>query len=354
MTRVASAADAATWLAAQTCHCGARQFARDPALADQGGTLVLRFAGCTRCMQPPYVDARLPEAVERAVAGMHALDPQLVARLGPFITAGFPDYAGPPPESIDTTLVSLGPDWRIAEWLRGSFGYGQARLLRSDGARALATFARPPAISFERVGEQLKLTARGVVPILDLRTAGDYAVLLEAEPTGVSLAAPRFPLVLDLALVVLGKLLDVVADAAQRGEVLRGLRPELVYIDRDLGVGVAPRAERFAMMAPESRDLAPQSPFEALYCGPETVRGTKLTTAYDVFSCCAIFVFLLTRRQPYPGQGYMSQIAAMLQGPPALPQGLDPRTAELIRAGLDPEPTKRPSAREIASAIVVS
>jgi hypothetical protein len=65
-------------------------------------------------------------------------------------------------------------------------------------------------------------------------------------------------------------------------------------------------------------------------------------------------VFLLTRRQPYPGAGYMQQMAAMMKSPPELPAALDPRTAQLIRAGLDPNPAKRPSVRDIASSIVVS
>lgn len=354
MIRIASATDAQTWLAAQPCGCGARQFDRDPVLAEHGGTLVLRFTGCARCRQPPYLAARLPDEVERTLAGRHALDPDVIAHMAPFVARAFPDYAGPPPERMDVSAVSLGPEWRIVEWLRGSFGYGQARCVRHDGVRALATFSLPPAIAAAQVIDRLTLTARGVAPILDLRSAGDYAVLLEAEPPGVALSTPMFPLVLDVALALLGHLLEIAHDAASRGEVIQGLRPELVYLDRGLALGVAPRAERFAMTRPESRDLSPTAPFEALYCGPETVRGTPPTGAFDVFSCCAIFVFLLTRRQPYPGPSYMHQIAAMLKGPPPLPAALDPRTAELVRAGLDPEPANRPSAREIASAIVVS
>jgi hypothetical protein len=50
----------------------------------------------------------------------------------------------------------------------------------------------------------------------------------------------------------------------------------------------------------------------------------------------------------------MYQIAAMMQGPPALPATLDPRTAELVRAGLSPDPKQRPTARELAAAVVVS
>lgn len=354
MIRVATAADAATWLAGQSCSCGARQFAREPVLANDRDIPVLRYGGCTRCMQPPHLDARLPEVIEVAIAGKHALDPTVVGAIAPLVIAGFDEYASGPPEHIDTSAISLGPEWSLVEWLRGSFAFGQARCVRRDGVRAVATFSRPPAAPLARVTEQLKLTAPGVTPILELRQAGEYAVLLEAEPRGLPLATPMFPVTLDVALAVVGKLLDIVRDTAGRGEVLHGLRPELVYVDRDLSVGVVPRAERFATAAPASRDLEAESPFAAFYGGPETLRGNPATAAYDVFSCCAILLFLVTRRPPFPGAGPMQQMVAMMSGPPALPAALDPRTAQLVRAGLDPDPSKRPSAKDLASSIILS
>jgi serine/threonine protein kinase len=136
--------------------------------------------------------------------------------------------------------------------------------------------------------------------------------------------------------------------------VLYSLRPELVYLDRGLVVTAVPRGEGFAMNAPESRDLNPPYPFDGLYCGPETVGDRKATPAYDVFSCCAMLLFLLTRRPPFAGPSLMHQLAAMQAGPPALPAALDPRTAELVRRGLSPDPKQRPTARELAAAVVVS
>ena len=113
--RVASAADVASWLASQTCRCGARAFAADPVLAERGGTLVVRIAGCTRCGEPAYVDAELPEPIERAVAGKHVLDPSAIALLAPFVANGFPDYAGPPPETIDMSAITMPPGWRVVD-----------------------------------------------------------------------------------------------------------------------------------------------------------------------------------------------------------------------------------------------
>jgi hypothetical protein len=57
-------------------------------------------------------------------------------------------------------------------------------------------------------------------------------------------------------------------------------------------------------------------------------------------------------RDVFAGPGFMHQITAMLAGPPPLPAGLDPRSAELVRAGLSPDPKQRPTARELADAVV--
>jgi hypothetical protein len=352
--RVASAADVASWLAAQGCRCGARAFAADPVLVERNGTVGLRVGGCAKCGEPAYFDAELPEPIERAVSGKHVLDPSAITLLAPFVANGFPDYAGPGPDAIDMSGIVMPRRWRIIEWLRGSFGYGQARCLRDDGVRALATFTIASRTPLDRIVSSLALNTRGVVPILDAQVMGRYAVLFEAEPPGVPLSTSMFPLTLDLALAVFGKLLEITGDAAAQGEVLYSLRPELVYLDRALVVAAVPRGERFAMTAPESRDLNPQYPFNALYCGPETVQSEKKTPAYDVFSCCAMLLFLVTRRAPFAGPNIMYQIAAMLQGPPPLPAALDPRTAELVRRGLSPDPAQRPTARELAAAVVVS
>lgn len=261
---------------------------------------------------------------------------------------------GPESEPIDLSAITMPPRWRIVEWLRGSFGYGQARCVREDGVRALATFSLAPRMPLARVVASLALSARGVVPVVDAQLAGDYAVLFEAEPPGEPLSSATAPFAHDLALAVFRTLLAIAADAASRGEVLLGLRPELVYLDRGTVVSVVPRAERFAMSAPESRDLSPTSPFPSIYCAPESVQVMAPTPAYDVFACCALLLFLLTGKQPFPGDGILAQLTAILTGPPALPATLDSRIAQLVRAGLDPDPAKRPTARELMNALALS
>lgn len=273
--------------------------------------------------------------------------------LKPWIEGAFSRFAPPREAPLDTSFAFLGPDWTVVEWLRGSLGYGQARCVRRDGVAALATFSGPQTQSLDLVTAKLSLTARGVAPILDLRDTGECVVLFEAEPPGVTLATAMFPLHVDVAALLLGKLLEIVADAHARGEVLRGVRPETLYIDRELAVGVAPRGELFAGGARQSRDVNPQYPFPAIYQAPDTLSGSA-TSASDVFSCCAVLLFALTRRKPYDAPSAAWQLGAMMSGPPPLPPGLDPRLAELVRAGLDPVPARRPSALELARALAAS
>jgi hypothetical protein len=361
--QIHSEADAVAWLAKQSCACGRRQLGRDPVLVDDGGALVLRYAGCSSCHEPAYYDARLPDELQARAAQIagstRVLEPELIAVLAPWVATAFPRYAPSRTAALESSADSLGlvaslrPDWSISEWLRGSLGYGQARCLRSDGVRAIATFTRPQTQPLERVTSKLKLTALGVAPMLDIRTAGDYSVLFEQEPTGLPLSTAMFPLHVDQAALLFGKLLAIVADAHARGELLRGVRPETIYIAHDLVVSVVPRGELFAGGAQQSKDLNPTYPFPAIYQAPDTMSG-KPTPASDVFSCCAVLLFALTRKTPYDAPSPTWQLGAMMSGPPPLPAGLDSRLAELVSAGLDPDPAKRPTALELASVLAAS
>ncbi len=364
MQGAVTAAELERWLSAQTCRCGARRFGAEPALAEEAGHLVLRIAGCMTCHEPTHLDVALPAPQQAAVSALLArlpvapsrvIDPAVIRALTPFVESAFPEFGShTAPDSIDLSSTSLGPDWQLVEWLRGSLGYGQARYIRRDGVRALATFTNRQSSPLAQVADKLRLPSPGIAPMLDLKQVGDRAVLLEAEPDGVPLATPMFPVATELALALGGRLLEIVADAANRGARLRGVRPELVYLDRELSVRVAPRAELLAGGMAESRDLAPEYPFEAIYQAPEVMQTETPSAASDVFSCCAVLLFAMTRRPPFAAPSPMHQIMRMMQGPPELPAGLDGRTAALVRAGLDPDPKHRPSARELANALLVA
>lgn len=368
MYRAATAGEARAYLEHQTCACGKRDFGRDPVLAEHDGAVVMRFAGCAACQQPPWYDAGLPEeheqlardALSRSAMGTsRVIDPGLALALAPFVAAGFPSYFSAQEQTWGMRRTSIdgfptGPGWRIVTWLRGSTAFGQARMQNDDGTRALGTVTKPQTQSSEQIASNLAHATPGVAPLIAIRTLGGHGLLLEREPDGIPLSTPMFPMPLMFAVPLFGQLVGILADAASRGEVMRGLRPELVYFDRvndAIAVtGIAPRAERFASGVGATRDLSPSFPFDSMFEAPEMIRGDLVGPAADVFSACATVVFALQRRSPFGSPGVMMpQLAAITTGRdhvlPPLPSKID----AALRAGLGPDPDRRPSAADLAA-----
>ena len=197
----------------------------DPVLVERNGTVGLRVGGCAKCGEPAYFDAELPEPFERAVAGKHVLDPNAITLLVRLSRKAFLDYAGPSRAGSAWRTSRCQSAGESSSGCAGSFGWGQARCLRDDGVRALATFITAPRKPLDRIVSSLALTTRNG-PILDAHLMGEYAVLFEAEPSGVPLSTSMFPLAVISASLVFGRLLEIASDAAARGDVLMGLRPE--------------------------------------------------------------------------------------------------------------------------------
>ncbi|MBL0213634.1 MAG: hypothetical protein IPQ07_07115 [Myxococcales bacterium] len=102
----------------------------------------------------------------------------------------------------------------------------------------------------------------------------------------------------------------------------------------------------------ESRDLQPAFPFVALYAAPEAITQGTYSTAGDVFSACAVFLYALTRHAPFGANGNpMEQVMAMMQGAVEVPSSVPAPLAALIRTGLSASPDARPSARELLAAL---
>jgi hypothetical protein len=342
--------------------CGGSRFVREAELTEQEAVLTLRYHTCAGCSAPRDVCLPLHEDFAKRLAGRGPYTPEGIDALAPLVAEGFPAYASQEEQChatatvarTDPSGVSAGEGWRLVTWLRGSTAFGQGRYARTDGTRALVTFTSPQSLAADALLRRLRSATPGVAPLLALEVTGAGAVMIEVEPPGVPLATPMFPAPPEIALHVLEGLLRIVAGATEKGEVLGGIRPELVYAGPALTVtGVAPRAERFARTATPSRDLLPPSPFESLYGAPELVTGGAPSPAADVYSACAVFLYVASRRAPFasPGASMIEQLVAMQtgEGPVALPVG-EP-LATLLRAGLARDPGARPSAEELLAAL---
>jgi hypothetical protein len=253
-------------------------------------------------------------------------------------------------------LPELPAPWRITDWLRGETRYGQARCVGPRGRRAIATFSLPPVRAIDEVGRELAPAPAAVAPIAGMaQIPSGMVVLLEEEPAGLPLSTPAAPPSPEAALGLFAQLLAIVDGARDAAHVLRGLRPELVYWTRSSAgpviAGVVPRGEALAAQARTQMGPGIVYPFETLYAAPEVARGLPATAASGVFSACAILLYVLERRAPWQGDGPFEQLGLMLQGPPAISAPLDAAIARVVRAGLEPDPARRPSPQEIRAAI---
>lgn len=86
----------------------------------------------------------------------------------------------------------------------------------------------------------------------------------------------------------------------------------------------------------------------AAYFAPEQVTGEELTTATDVYSFGLVLLEALTGERAYSGPATEAALAR-LSRPPHIPDSLSPMWRQLLRAMTLLDPTKRPSAAEVAA-----
>ncbi len=353
--RIVSADQARRALGQLPCpSCGATRFVREAELTPAG----LLYQTCASCRQPREVVLALPESIEAGMVGLELHDVAIIEALAGWVAGAFPELVSPKEQrhgkrTTDPSGVEAGQGWTLVEWLRGSTGYGQGRYTHTDGTHALVTVTRPQQVPAAELVARMQHTTDGIAPLLSIAHTEDHALLREREPTGIPLSTPMFPLAPEAALTLFAGMLTILARAAASGEVVRGVRPELVYIGDGLVVtGIAPRGPQFASTMVESRDLNPTYPFAALYDPAEVLNGSAPSTASDVFSACAVFLYALTRRAPFGPDGSVpEQMIAIMKGSPEIPASIPPPIADLLRAGLSSAAERRPTARELLSAL---
>lgn len=253
-----------------------------------------------------------------------------------------------------------GGRWAITSCLHGSPDGG---LYRAVGESVvLVTIGPPQRVPAADLLAQLRCQGQGQgqgTPIAALRYIGPLdpspavsssppvEVMVEEEPAGRPLSDDTWVAQWSLfpeqeVARLLRQLAEIVRGAHERGEVLGGLRPELCYaLPGAYGAkisAVAPRCERFLATARQRSYgtmpcfAQPYRPLEALKPAPE------FTPAADIFSLCATGAALLLRAYPFPGQGPLGYLEAMMRGE-TLP--LPGRLGALLARGLVPEPGRR-------------
>ena len=170
--------------------------------------------------------------------------------------------------------------------------------------------------------------------------------IVEVEPRGqasIELAPIDEKSAVQLAL----ELLEVIGRAHAAGQVVGGIRPELVYLRRDVEsrlrlAGLVPRGAMFLARAYPLSSGNP--PFTRLYTA---LRDPPLQPAGDVFAVSMTLLHLVMGRHPF-GDHYLEEVPRMMAGERPGWAG-SPPLGEILIAGVEMDHTRRPSATEMAA-----
>ncbi len=174
------------------------------------------------------------------------------------------------------------------------------------------------------------------------------SVLVEDAPAGEPLTLRRLPLALRDAAQLGLEIAQILAGARARGEILWGLRPELIYVDAGGRLtGLAPWCERFWALAPTpGTGVLPC--FDDLYLAPEILAGGIASPASDMFSLCVTLATAASNAHPFAARSYMAQITAIATGARG-PWTGPPELAALLERGLAVDGTRRPTPTELVA-----
>lgn len=233
--------------------------------------------------------------------------------------------------------------WTITETLCGEPDRGMYRAAGEQSV--LVTMGSPQQRPHAELRARFRYAVEGVAAFVELTTVTlegvDYDALIEREPTGEPVTRRR----LMNPWAVGRELATIVARAHAAGHVLGGIRPELVYAAGVRCTGVAPRAEPFLSGVSE-RCYGVAPCFEHVYMSPEAVALRPITTASDVFSLCATLAYLFDGEPPFKGASVLEQMSAAMRG-----AHRETSLPAAVRAGLAADPTRRPVASAVVSAL---
>jgi hypothetical protein len=147
----------------------------------------------------------------------------------------------------------------------------------------------------------------------------------------------------------LGRIAAGLADALiavhQAGVVHRDLKPSNVML-----VGGAPVVIDFGIAhAVDATRLTQTGMVVGTpgYMGPEIIDGGRPGPAVDIYGWAATVAFAATGRSPFGNGSLEAVLARILSGRPDL-DGVPPRLEPVLRAALDRDPERRPSAADLA------
>ncbi|WP_240157545.1 serine/threonine-protein kinase [Pseudonocardia broussonetiae] len=270
---------------------------------------------------------------------------------------------GPPTERLDPGAgpgagpgTVLGGRYRL-EGLLGSGGMAdvhRAEDLRLDRAVAVKVFRPGTDPDGERrFAEEARTLAGlrhpGLVAVHDYAVERGRAYLVMELVDGPTLAQEltREPYDAESATRVGLELAQVLAYVHGEGVVHRDVKPSNVLVDRDGRMRLADFgiARLVGNSGLTSADLAVGT---VAYLAPEQVRGEAVGAPADVYALGLLLLEALRGRRVFDGDDWTAA-EQRLDRPPPVPASLPEPLRSTLRAMTDPDPRRRPDAREVAA-----
>ena len=268
---------------------------------------------------------------------------------------------GPPTERVAPTdrfdgYPVLGGRYRL-EGLLGAGG--MADVHRAEDLR----LHRPVAVKVFRPGTDpdgerrfrseaqtlAGLRHPGLVAVHDFAVEDGRAYLVMELVDGPTLASElqREPYDAESATRVGLELAQVLAYVHGEGVVHRDVKPSNVLVDHDGRMRLADFG--IARLVDSSGLTAVDDAVGTMaYLAPEQVRGDPVGPPADVYALGLVLLESLSGRRVFPGDDWASA-EQRLDRPPTIPAGLPEPLRGTLRAMTDPDPRRRPDAREVAA-----
>lgn len=246
---------------------------------------------------------------------------------------------------------------------------GMARVYRAEdivlGRTVAIKLIRPgvDGASSERARSEMTVLASlnhpSLVTLFDARLVPGEPEYLAMEfvdgPTLASRLASGGALPTEMVGHLAAELAEALHVVHKAGIVHRDIKPSNVLLSPAQLPGARPRAKLadfgIAYLLDASRITSPGLVIGTLaYLAPEQLRGGEPAPASDIYAFGLVLLESLTGERAHPHGAGMEAALARLENPPRVPASVDPRWRDLLTRMMSTEPSKRPTAAEVATA----
>ncbi|WP_191245184.1 serine/threonine-protein kinase [Amycolatopsis deserti] len=251
----------------------------------------------------------------------------------------------------------MGERYRLEERIGGGGSADVHRAWDRVAEREVAVklfHAGPTPAQQRRQAQEFRILDRlrhpALVPLYDsgVRDGRVFFVMRLVDGPTLADRIAEGPLSVDETIELGARLADALAYVHRAGITHRDVKPANILLASDgavlgdFGIAQGHDSTRFTTTGTVVGTAA--------YMAPEQVRGEPVGPSADVYSLALVLLECLSGRREYPGSLTESAVARLLR-PPAVPDGLPPHLADLLRRMGDRDPDARPPAREVAAVL---